>query len=111
MKPFLWIASIYCFETFLWDRASHQILPVLTNFTDYWIVLNKSKKTLLFFLQNVNIISWMCCRYLLLPMSPPRGRTEQDLSFDTFQLVRIDLIVINLDGPYEDKEDNDANMI
>ena len=93
MKPFLWIASVRRFEIFLWIRASHQILPVLTDFTDYWIVLNKSKKTHLFFLQNVNIISWMRRRYLLLPMSPPRGRTEQDLSFGIFELVRIDLIV------------------
>ena len=93
MKPFLWITSVRRFETFIWDKSSHQILPAPTDFTDHWIVLNKSKKTHLFFLQNVNIISWICRRYLLLPMSPPRGRTEQDLSFDTFQLVRINLIM------------------
>ena len=57
MKPFLWIASVRRFEIFLWIRASHQILPVLTDFTDYWIVLNKSKKTHLFFFVFIKINS------------------------------------------------------
>ena len=60
MKPFLWITSVRRFETFLWDRSSHQILPAPTDFTDHWIVLNKSKKTHLFFFTK--------CKYYFLDM-------------------------------------------
>ena len=89
MKSSLQITSVRRFETFLWDRSSHQILPAPTDFTDHWIVLNKSKKTHLFFykillivklfltnakinlicyffLQNANIITQMCHRHIQL---------------------------------------------
>ena len=87
MKPFLWIASVRRFEIFLWIRASHQILPVLTDFTDYWIVLNKSKKTHLFFFAKCKYYFLDAPQVLTSPHVPPRGRTEQALSFDAFQLL------------------------
>ena len=61
MKPFLWITSVRRFETFLWDRSSHQILPAPTVFNKC-----KNKSHLYFFLQNANIISQMCHRHIQL---------------------------------------------
>ena len=57
---FLWITSVRRFATFIWDKSSHQILPAPTDFTDHWIVLNKSKKTHLFFFTK--------CKYYFLDM-------------------------------------------
>ena len=100
MKPILWITPLRCSKPFLWDKASHQILPVLTNFTDYWIVLNKSKKKLICFFAK--------CKYFFLDVpqlltSPhvPAPRAHRTRPFfrhisacsDQFDMSKFDLLI------------------